>query len=345
MSSSSKVSRLCGNYGSENFNEMRQKYKEMISTLPNRMPYHPIYKLYQYEGFWYYSSFLEAALCMQQNFNPQPSDIFLCTAPKSGTTWLKALTFSIITRHDFHDDFTNSPLVNKGVHACIPYLEHDFLNKPKFVDRVGLSLLATHLPYTILPKSISLNNCKIIYIYREPKDAFVSSWHFTHKIEAKNLEVPLITLDQALKWFCQGKSVFGPYWDHVLGYWKASVEKPDRVFFFKYEDLKEDTLGYVKKLAEFMDKPFSKEEQERGVPQEIVARCNFENLSNLEVNKSGMLLSERTLQISNSVFYRKGEVGDWKNYLTDDMAKLIDDITHDKFQSSGLTFPSSSACN
>ncbi|XP_015168031.1 cytosolic sulfotransferase 16-like [Solanum tuberosum] len=179
----------------------------------------------------------------------------------------------------------------------------------------------------------------------EPKDAFVSSWHFTHKIEAKNLEVPLITLDQALKWFCQGKSVFGPYWDHVLGYWKASVEKPDRVFFFKYEDLKEDTLGYVKKLAEFMDKPFSKEEQERGVPQEIVARCNFENLSNLEVNKSGMLLSERTLQISNSVFYRKGEVGDWKNYLTDDMAKLIDDITHDKFQSSGLTFPSSSACN
>ncbi|WMV11325.1 hypothetical protein MTR67_004710 [Solanum verrucosum] len=214
--------------------------------------------------------------------------------------------------------------------------------------------------------------------------------------------------------FCQGKSGYGPYWDHVLGYWKASVERPDRVFFlkyedlkedtlgyvkklaefmdkpfskeeqdlgvpqeivarcdfeslsnlevgifqgflfldhrrcsyfffFKYEDLKKDTLGYVKKLAEFMDKPFSKEEQERGVPQEIVARCNFENLSNLEVNKSGMLLSERTLQISNSVFYRKGEVGDWKNYLTDDMAKLIDDITHDKFQSSGLTFPSSAS--
>ncbi|KAG5626854.1 hypothetical protein H5410_012072 [Solanum commersonii] len=297
MSSSSKVSRLSGNYGSENFNEMRKKYKEMISTLPNRMPYyHPIYKLYQYEGFWYYSGFLEAALCMQQNFNPQPSDIFLCTAPKT--------------------------------------------------DTVGLSLLATHLTYTILPKSISLNNCKIIYICREPKDTFVSWWHFTHKIEAKNLEVPLITLDQAFKWFCQGKSGFGPYWDHVLGYWKASIEKPDRVFFFKYEDLKENTLGYVKKLAEFMGKPFSKEEQEHGVPQEIVAHCNFENLSNLEVNKSGMLLSEGTLQISNNVFYHKGEIGDWKkNYLMDDMAKLIDDITHDKFQSSGLTFPSSSACN
>ncbi|XP_049399393.1 flavonol 3-sulfotransferase-like [Solanum stenotomum] len=171
---------------------MRKKYKEMISTLPKRMPHHPLYDFYQYEDFWYYSSYLEAALCMQQSFNPQPSDIFLCSAPKT--------------------------------------------------------------------------------------------------------------------------------------------------------DLKEDTLGYVKKLAEFMDKPFSKEEQDLGVPQEIVARCDFESLSNLEVNKSGMHRPETTQEISNTVFFCKGEIGDWKNYLTEDMAKLIDDITHDKFQSSGLTF-TSSACN
>ncbi|KAG5626855.1 hypothetical protein H5410_012073 [Solanum commersonii] len=343
MRSSSKVSRLCGNYGSENFNEMRKKYKEMISTLPKRMPHHPLYDFYQYEGFWYYSGYLEAALCMQQSFNPQPSDIFLCSAPKTGTTWLKALTFSIITRHD--DDFTNNPLLTKVPHDCIPFLEVDFLSNPKIVDTVGLSLLATHLPYTILPKSVS-HNCKIIYICREPKDTFVSWWHFIQKIEAKITKTPLVTLDEEsmFKLFCQGKSGYGPYWDHVLGYWKASVERPDRVFFLKYEDLKEDTLGYVKKLADFMDKPFSKEEQDLGVPQEIVARCDFESLSNLEVNKSGMHRPETTQEISNNVFFRKGKIGDWKNYLTEDMAKLIDDITHDKFQSSGLTF-TSSACN
>lgn len=74
-----------------------------------------------------------------------------------------------------------------------------------------------------------------------------------------------------------------------MGYWKASVEKPERVFFLKYEDLK-DTLGYVKKLASFMEKPFSEEEEERGVPQQIVAHCSFESLSNLEVNKSEKLI-------------------------------------------------------
>ncbi|KAK4738725.1 hypothetical protein R3W88_002422 [Solanum pinnatisectum] len=226
MSSSnfpSKASRLSENYGLENFNEMRKKYKEMISTLPKQESVHPIFDSCQYEGFWYNLSFLESALCVQQNFKAQPSDIFLCSAPKTGTTWLKALTFSIMTRHD---DFTNNPLLNK------------------------------------------LHNCKIIYICREPKDTFVSWWHFTQKIKAST-KVSLVTLIQAFKWFCQGKSAYGPYWDHVFGYWKASVERPERVFFFKYEDLKEDTLGYVKKLADFMDKPFSKEEEERGVPQEI----------------------------------------------------------------------------
>ncbi|WMV23760.1 hypothetical protein MTR67_017145 [Solanum verrucosum] len=204
---------------------------------------------------------------MQQNFKAQPCDIFVCSAPKSGTTWLKALTFSIITRHD--DDITNNLLFTKVPHECIPFLE----------------------------------------------------------------------VDQAFKWFCQGKSMYGSYWDHMLEYWKASIERPERVFFIKYEDLKEDTLGYVKKLADFMDKPFSKEEQERGVPQEIVARCNFKNLSNLEVNKSGKYTTEITKEISNNLFFRKGEIGDWKNYLTEEMAKYIDDITLQKFQSSGLTFP------
>lgn len=136
---------------------------------------------------------------MQENVKAQPSDIFLCSSPKKGTTWLKALTFSIMTRHD---DFTNSPFLNKGPHECIPFLDSAFLSTPEFVN-VELPLLATQLPYTLLPKSIleSDNNCKIIYICRESKDTFVSSWHFYQKIQAKTTEVPLVTLNQAFKWF------------------------------------------------------------------------------------------------------------------------------------------------
>lgn len=39
------------------------------------------------------------------------------------------------------------------------------------------------------------------------------------------------TLEQEFKWFLDGKSMYGPYWDHVLEYLKVSVERPERVFF------------------------------------------------------------------------------------------------------------------
>ena len=44
-------------------------------------------------------------------------------------------------------------------------------------------------------------------------------------------------LGDAFMNFCEGLSSSGPYWDHVLGYWRASLESPKRILFLKYEDL------------------------------------------------------------------------------------------------------------
>ncbi|KAF2305975.1 hypothetical protein GH714_009220 [Hevea brasiliensis] len=85
-----------------------------------------------------------------------------------------------------------------------------------------------------------------------------------------------------------GISGNGPYWDHVLGYWKASVKSPEEVLFLVYEDLKKDTVFNVKKLAEFMGYPFTPEEERRGVVQHIVDLCSFDSLRNLKANKSGV---------------------------------------------------------
>ncbi|CAK7338260.1 unnamed protein product [Dovyalis caffra] len=57
-------------------------------------------------------------------------------------------------------------------------------------------------------------------------------------------------------------------------------------------------------------------------------------LSNLEINKGSAAQS----LFKNSDFFRKGEVGDWKNYLTTEMAAALDHKIKEKLHDSGLTF-------
>ena len=66
---------------------------------------------------------------------------------------------------------------------------------------------------------------------------------------------------------------------------------------------------------------FSLEEEKEGMVQKIIDLCSFENLSNLEVNKSGQFGGRaHMIKIKNKnkkgVLFWKDEIGDWKNYLT-----------------------------
>lgn len=126
----------------------------------------------------------------------------------------------------------------------------------------------------------------------------------------------------------------GPLWDHVLGYWKESLERPEKVMFFKFEEMKEEPTLHLRRLAEFLGCPFSPGEETQGVADDILRLCSFDNLSNLDVNKSGKLSSGE----ENSTFFRKGEVGDWMNYLTAEMVERLDCINEEKLQGSGLKF-------
>ncbi|KAJ4705454.1 Sulfotransferase [Melia azedarach] len=309
-----------------------ERIEEMITTgLPEANFFQP---LRQYQGFWCFPVFLRGAILAQENFRAKPEDIFLCSAPKTGTTWLKALSFATVTRTHFDD--SESPLLRKLPHDCIPYLEHVSIKNSTRELPPNLPLLSTHAPYSWLPNSITESGCKIVYICRNPKDVFVSLWHFVRNIESENREV--ISLEEGFDLYCRGTSVYGPYLDHVLGYWKASLEFPDRVLFLKYEEMMEDPAFYLKKLAEFMGYPFSLEEENEGEVQKIIDLCSFDKLSSLEINTKGKVYYDQGAMFNNHTLFRKGKVGDWKNYLTSEMAERLDKIAEDKLGKSGLKF-------
>ncbi|WCJ32395.1 Cytosolic sulfotransferase 18 [Euphorbia peplus] len=307
--------------------------KEKIRTIPREEGWVRLNHLYKYEGFCYYEAFLEGIMAAQHHFQARSTDILVASAMKTGTTWLKALTFSIATRSTFLDNSTN-PLLLKIPHECIPFLEIDLANIHDSTSRDNL--IATHIPYTSLPKSIINSACKIVYIWRDPKDVFVSLWYFVEKIQKSKKGEPPIPLEEAFELFCRGISNYGPYWDHVLTYWKVKLDFPDRVLFLKYEEMKKDTRFYVKQLASFMGCSFSVEEEENGVVEKIIRMCSFENLSELVVNKDGIHRENSSRAVHNNVYFRKGKVGDWENELTPEMITRLDTITNHKFGDSGL---------
>ncbi|XP_057801853.1 cytosolic sulfotransferase 12-like [Salvia miltiorrhiza] len=333
--------------------QLSQDFKEFLSTLPkeNGLEKDP---LYLYQGFWYLDVFLEGAISIQQHFQAEDSDVFVASTPKCGSTWLKAIAFALLNRRrhptqgrsqapgmirqtpDSVPDPTASgdhPLLSTNPHNLVPFLEIGLYGGNKALDIASFPsprLLATHVPYSSLPKSIrsSGSKCKILYVARNPKDAFVSMWHFLAK--ARKLD---LTMAEAFELFCEGLSVYGPFWDHVLEYWKQSLENPERVLFLKYEDMKARPAVEVRRVAEFLGCPFSAEEEEAGEVDRILELCSFEGLRGLEVNKKGKVT---VTGVDNSAFFRRGEVGDWKNHLSAEMAKRIDRIVEEKFSGSGL---------
>lgn len=304
---------------------MPSSSEDLISSLPKEKGW--IDKdLYLYEGFWYPSSVLASVMSVYNHFKAQPTDILLASIPRSGTLWLKAIIFATMNRTRYN--ISNHPLLTTNPHSCVPFLEFQIFAKPPLMDINNIPsprLFGTHMPFNALPESIQQSGSKIIYICRNLKDTFISIWNFSMKTRDKEL-VPL-QFDEAFELFCQGKSGFGPIWDHVKGYKQASLKWPDKVFFVTYEEMKRDSVAGIKRLAEFLGCPFSMEEENNGVVKDIIELCSFNNLSNLEVNKSGSIMKEG---VTNDVFFRKGQVGDWENYLTNQMAEYLDMITKEK---------------
>lgn len=101
--------------------------------------------------------------------------------------------------------------------------------------------------------------------------------------------------------------VFGPWYDHVNGWWKKKQTYPHLHYMF-YEDLVEHTGREIDKLCCFLGLSPSAEVKGR-----ILNKVQFDTMrTDKMVNYSAV----RAMDFKVSPFMRKGKVGDWKNQFT-----------------------------
>lgn len=424
--------------------EVSDECREVLLSLPRERGWRSSY-LYKFQNFWCQAEEIQAIIAFQKHFRAKSSDVIVTSIPKSGTTWLKALTFAITKRHRLDVSSRSHPLLNSNPHDLVPFLEyklyaknqipnlsdlenphivaknqipilsdlenpplvtkipnlsdlenprlvaknsnlsdlehprlvaknpifsdlenprivaetpnHSDFENPRLVVRTQIPnlsdlqnarvvpktqtpnfenprLFATHVPFNSLGDSIKTSNCKIVYICRNPFDTFVSSWHFINKLRPNSM--PSFSIEEGFDLYCRGVIGFGPFWDHMMGYYKSSLENPNKVLFLKYEDLKDDVVFELKKLARFLGFPFTEDEERDGTVEEIARLCSFESMKELEVNKNGKSIKH----FENKNLFRKAEVGDYVNYLSPSMVDRLAHVMKCKMANSQLTFDS-----
>lgn len=311
-------------------------FQDFLETLPKEN-FWESFEIYQWKGYWFHPFVLQATMALASQFEPRDDDIILASSMKVGTTWLKSLCMSINNNVDEEDE----DILTKGSpHLYVPTIESMvFVNSSSVLSGMpSPRLLHTHLPYSLLPDSIKNSGCKIVYISRNPKDTFTSLWHHFNSttVDTFGTTSPLvigikqqISLENAFECFCNGTFLYGPFFEHVLEYYKESSKMPQKILFLKYEELKKDPKEQVKKLASFIGRPFTVEEK----VDKVLWRCSLERLKNLEANKKGV---NPWNLLANSVYFRLGVNGDSKNYLTPEMEEHIDEITRNKWEGSSL---------
>ena len=173
----------------------------------------------------------------------------------------------------------------------------------------------------------SLSDSQLIHVIRNPLDVCVSmafhEWNLfrTNKSFLSILDNnQLLTLDAVIK---SNTNLFKDLsiLDKFLNEWiehniKAIEMKekfPDKIIFLKYEDLQHQTYKEIHRMFNFLNVS-----TEPSVLSYIIEASSFERLSG---RKKGV--EDRTS------FFRKGIVGDWKNYMSEKDIKYIFNKTKD----------------
>jgi len=81
--------------------------EDLIRTLPTREGWSQPMVLYK--NYWCRPHLVGNIMLLQDTFKPRRDDIILATLPKCGTTWLKALAFTITNRSRY--SFSDHPLL------------------------------------------------------------------------------------------------------------------------------------------------------------------------------------------------------------------------------------------
>lgn len=169
-------------------------------------------------------------------------DVIVCTYPKCGTSWAMQIAYQVSMRGQGEYEHIHEviPWPDGPGEYVIP-LSDDTV---RTAAPTGRRVIKTHLEWERVPYSEA---ARYICVIRDPKDAFVSNYHFVRDA----LFGPL--MPSVATWLTVFLSDDAPFvWaTHLHGYWQGRYQP--NLLILTFEDMQKDLSQAVRRIADFMD--------------------------------------------------------------------------------------------
>ncbi|XP_069108134.1 sulfotransferase 1B1-like isoform X2 [Argopecten irradians] len=219
-----------------------------------------------------------------KNLKHRECDILLGAFPKSGTHWAFDVLYMLQT--------------GKAEYSFDKIIALDFEPTEKFDALDSPRVLVTHFYPQHIPKYMVDEKCKIVYIYRNPKDTAVSAHLFLQRFDMVGFLGYDGEWEQYLELFTKKHVYYNSWFDHVKSWMEFKKTNPHLpILFMSYEDMKRDLRSCVQVIAEHLG---SKQDPE--FLDQVADKCQFSPMSKAKTaDKTETAMSKD----GSNPFYRK----------------------------------------
>jgi hypothetical protein len=208
------------------------------------------------------------------------TDVLIVGYPKSGNTWMQYLIAGAVYRIDV----TSAP--DALIQDLVPDVHFQRFFKPYF----PVTFFKSHF----LPRP---DYRKVVYLIRDGRDAMVSYLHYIEGLTGEKIDF--------LKLIQAKEGLFPSKWHEHVEQWTANPHRAEMITV-RYEDLKRDTVGELRRICDFAGVP-----QEQAVLENAAAQSSFSSMKKRE-----QTFAWENPQIPKSKqFVRRGEVGSHKDEM------------------------------
>ena len=249
----------------------------------------------------------------------------------SGQTWL--LTILRLIAHA--DLIERDEEIPKRQDREVPFLEAQFTGKKSGAEYLAAltkepRIIKTHLPLELMKDNIDkMPNMKIIQTIRNPKDTLVS---YFHQLSGHVRGQASFTgsWDDFFHLFKIRKLPNWDLFDFTLAWYKYHQSRENSLILI-YEEMKQDLRGHILKIASFLGVKLSDK-----VIDYITEKTTFQNMAKDPKYNMTDHADPKNVDTSKPKFMRKGIVGNWVEYFSQEQSDYVDSKYEQMFVPEGL---------